>query len=303
MEIAGQPYDAGMLLRTTATLAAALLTTVSLASCSAKTNDAGSSSSSSATTTSSGAAASCAPGSLHLFQSGKLTVATDSPAYSPWFKKNNPSNGQGFESAVAYAVAKQLGFAAGDVQWVKQSFGTSYTPGAKKFDFDINEISITPEREQAVTFSDGYYTAEQAVITLAKNKDKAQTLAGLKTLKLGAESATTSLTAIRDDVQPTQQPLVFDNDDAAKQALVNGQIDGLVTDLPSSDYMSSEIPNSVVAGKFENQEPELFGLLFAKGNPLVTCVNQALTALKADGTLAQLQKQWLAGMESVPTLQ
>ena len=292
-----------MLLRLTSTFTVALLATAGLAACSAKSNDtASSSSTTSATTSGSASAASCAPSSLHLYQAGKLTVATDSPAYDPWFTKNNPSNGQGFESAVTYAVAKQLGFAASDVQWVKQSFGTSYTPGAKKFDFDINEISITPERQQAVTSSDGYYTAEQAVITLAKNKDKAQTLAGLKSLKLGAESATTSLTAIRDDVKPAQQPLVFDNDDAAKQALVNGQIDGLVTDLPSSDYMSSEIPNSVVAGKFENKAPELFGLLFAKGNPLVTCVNQALATLKSDGTLAQLQQQWLAGMENVATL-
>jgi polar amino acid transport system substrate-binding protein len=296
-----------MLLRTASTLTAALLATAGLAACSAKSNDTVSGSSTSSATGSSGSsgstsAASCAPASLHLHQAGKLTVATDSPAYDPWFEKNDPSNGHGFESAVAYAVAQKLGFAASDVQWVKQAFGTSYTPGAKAFDFDINEISITPERASAVTFSDGYYTAEQAVITLAKNKDKAQTLAGLKSLKLGAESATTSLTAIRDDVKPTQQPLVFDNDDAAKQALVNGQIDGLVTDLPSSDYMSSEIPKSVVVGKFENKAPELFGLLFEKGNPLVTCVDKALASLKADGTLAQLQQKWLAGMESVPTL-
>lgn len=293
-----------MLLRLTSTLAAAALATAGLAACSAKTNDTASGAGSSTTGSATGSttAATCTPGSLHLFQPGKLTVATDSPAYDPWFEKNDPSNGHGFESAVAYAVAQKLGFAASDVQWVKQAFGTSYTPGAKKFDFDINEVSITPERAQVVTFSDGYYTAAQAVITLAKNKDKAQTLAGLKSLKLGAESATTSLTAIRDDVKPTHQPLVFDNDDAAKQALVNGQIDGLVTDLPSSSFMSSEIPKSVVVGKFENKAPELFGLLFEKGNPLVTCVDQALAALKADGTLAQLQQKWLAGMENVATL-
>ncbi|WGL52693.1 ABC transporter substrate-binding protein [Nocardioides sp. BP30] len=297
-----------MRLRSSAALVAVVLTAASLAACSAKNDSAtdagGSASTGSASTgsASSASAASCAPADLHLYSPGKLTVATDSPAYAPWFKKDDPSNGQGFESAVAYAVAKQLGFSADQVTWTKQAFNTSYTPGAKKFDFDINQISITPERAKVATFSDGYYTADQAVITLDKNKDKASSLAGLKSLKLGAETATTSLTAIRDDVQPSSQPLVFDTDDQAKQALLHGQIDGLVTDLPSADYISSEIKGSTVAGRFSNSEPEEFGLLFAKGNPLVTCVDQALATLKSNGTLDQLQQQWLANMESVPVL-
>jgi polar amino acid transport system substrate-binding protein len=294
-----------MRLRSSATLAASLiavsLTAASLAACSAKndTTDAGSAPSTGGSTT----AASCAPADLDLHSPGKLTIATDSPAYAPWFKKNDPSNGQGFESAVAYAVAKQLGFTADQVTWVKQSFNNSYTPGEKKFDFDINQISITPDRAKVVTFSQGYYSADQAVITLEKNQDKASSLAGLKDLKLGAETATTSLTAIREDVQPSSQPLVFDTDDQAKQALLHGQIDGLVTDLPSAGYMSSEIKGSLVAGKFSNSEPEEFGLLFQQGNPLVSCVDKAIDALKADGTLDKLQQQWLAGMENVPVLQ
>jgi len=290
-----------MRLRSFAVLAAVALTTASLAACSAKnsTTDAGASPAASG----SASAASCTPDQLHLYSSGKLTIATDSPAYAPWFKKNDPSNGQGYESAVAYAVAKQLGFSAGQVAWTKESFNSSYTPGPKKFDFDINQISITPDRAKAVTFSEGYYSADQAVITLAKNKAKASSLAGLKSLKLGAETATTSLTAIRDDVKPSSQPLVFDTDDQAKQALLHGQIDGLVTDLPSAGYMSSEIKGSVVVGKFSNSEPEEFGLLFQQGNPLVTCVDKAIDTLKSNGTLDQLQRQWLSGMENVPVLQ
>lgn len=292
-----------MRLRSSAALVAVVLTAASLAACSAKNNStAEAGDSPSAGGTASASAASCAPADLHLYSPGKLTVATDSPAYAPWFKKNDPSNGQGFESAVAYAVAKQLGFTADQVHWTRESFNSSYTPGAKKFDFDINQISITPDRAKVVTFSDGYYTADQAVITLTKNKDKASSLAGLKGLKLGAETATTSLTAIRDDVQPSSQPLVFDTDDQAKQALLHGQIDGLVTDLPSADYISSEIKGSVVAGRFSNSEPEEFGLLFEKNNPLVTCVDTALATLKSNGTLDQLQQQWLANMESVPVL-
>jgi polar amino acid transport system substrate-binding protein len=311
---ARRPYDAAMRLlssgaRPALALAAVALSALSLAGCSAK-NAAGDSgapattatTSTDASTGASSSAAACTPDQLHLYSVGKLTIATDSPAYAPWFKKNDPSNGTGYESAVAYAVAQQLGFSKDQVTWVKESFNSSYTPGPKKFDFDINQISITPERAKAVTFSHGYYTADQAVITLAKNKDKATTLAGLKSLKLGAETATTSLTAIREDVQPSSQPLVFDTDDQAKQALLHGQIDGLVTDLPSAGYMSSEIKDSVVVGRFANQEPEEFGLLFQQGNPLVTCVDQAIDKLQSDGTLAQLQQQWLAGMENVSVL-
>ena len=291
-----------MRMRTPAVVAAVVLTAASLAACSAK-NDAADDAAASPTAGGSASAGSCAPADLHLYSAGKLTVATDSPAYAPWFKKGDPSNGQGYESAVVYAVAKQLGFSADQVTWVKEAFNNSYTPGDKKFDFDINQISITPERARVVTFSDGYYTANQAVITLDAKKAAASSLGGLKGLKLGAVTASTSLTAIRDDVRPSVQPLVFDTDDQAKQALLHHQIDGLVTDLPSAGYMSSEIAGSVVAGQFANSAPEEFGLLFQQGNPLVECVDQALGALKDAGTLDQLQQQWLSGMENVPTLQ
>jgi polar amino acid transport system substrate-binding protein len=291
-----------MRLRLSATVVAVVIATAGLAACSQKTTASDDSGAPSASTSATASAATCTPDQLHLNTAGKLTVATDSPAYDPWFRKNDPSNGQGYESAVAYAVAQKLGFQPSDVVWVKEGFNNSYTPGPKKFDFDVNQISITPERAAHVTFSDGYYTADQAIIMLTSKVPSAVTLASLKGLKLGAETATTSLTAIRDDVQPSQQPLVFDTDDQAKQALLHGQIDGLVTDLPSAGYMSSEIPGSTVVGKFANAEPEEFGMLLQQGNPLVTCLDWALGELKTSGALTQLQSKWLSDMESVPVL-
>jgi polar amino acid transport system substrate-binding protein len=239
---------------------------------------------------------------MHLYKAGQLTIATDHPAYSPWFKKDDPSNGLGFESGVAYAVAAKMGFSKSQVVWVREPFNNSYQPGPKKFDFDINQISITADRQRGAEFSDGYYTADQAVITLKADASKATSVAGLASLKLGAETATTSLAVIQDEVKPSHQPLVFDTDDEAKQALLNHQIDAMVTDLPSAGYISSEIPGSVVAGKFVSQTPEEFGMLLEKGNPLVTCINSALGQVKAAGTLSKLQSTYLSGMENVPVL-
>lgn len=251
-----------------------------------------------------GTPASCEAADLPLKQAGKLTVGTDSPAYEPWFSENDPGNGKGFESAVAYAVAEQLGFAKDDVVWIKQAFNTSYTPGEKKFDFDINQISITPERANVVDFSKGYYTASQAVVTMSEDESKAASLADLKGLKLGAQTATTSLTAIREDVKPTTDPMVFDTSDQAKQALLNGQVDALVFDLPTAFYVTAaEIEGSTITGQFESSEkPEEFGLLTQKGSGLASCLDEALTALEEDGTLAELEKTWLSDVVSVPVL-
>ncbi|MFE6649155.1 ABC transporter substrate-binding protein [Nocardioides sp. NPDC057772] len=251
-----------------------------------------------------GAPASCEAADLPLKQDGKLTIGTDSPAYEPWFSEDDPSNGKGFESAVAYAVAEELGFAKDDVVWVKQAFNTSYTPGEKKFDFDINQISITPERAGVVDFSKGYYTASQAVVTMEEDAAEAASLADLKGLQLGAQTATTSLTAIREDVQPTKDPLVFDTSDQAKQALLNGQVDALVFDLPTAFYITAaEIEGSTITGQFESSSmPEEFGLLTEKGSGLAPCLDEALTALEEDGTLAALEKEWLSDVVSVPVL-
>jgi polar amino acid transport system substrate-binding protein len=247
---------------------------------------------------------SCATAKLKVLTAGTLTIGTDSPAYPPWFVDDKPTNGEGFESAVAYAVAGQLGFAKADVTWVKVPFNNSYAPGAKKFDFDINQISITPERQQVVDFSDGYYSAAQAVITLKKDATSAGSLADLVNLKLGAQTGTTSLTAIRDDIKPTQDPLVFNDTNAAKQALLNGQVDAIVADLPTAFYVTAvEIPKSTITGQFSpSGEPEQFGLLMEKGSELLPCVNEALQALKDDGTLGGIEQKWLSDVVDVPVL-
>jgi polar amino acid transport system substrate-binding protein len=249
----------------------------------------------------------CVPDQLPLNAAGQLTIATDSPAFEPWFVDNDPTNGEGYESAVAYAVAEQLGFTADQVEWVKVGFNQSYKPGDKDFDFDINQVSITPERAKVVDFSDGYYSASQAVITLKDSPVAGvTTVAELADFNLGAQTGTTSLTMIRDVVNPANDPAVFEDTNAAKQALLNGQVDAIIADLPTAFYITAvEIPRATIIGQFEgdSSNPEEFGLLFQKGNPLVACVNEAVAALTANGTLDQLEQQWLSDVVDVPVLQ
>lgn len=249
--------------------------------------------------------AECAQGKT--LKSGVLTVGTDSPAYDPWFRNNDPTNGKGYESAVAYAVAQQLGFDPSAVTWTKVPFNSSYAPGPKHFDFDINQISITPARAKAVTFSTGYYTAAQALVALDGSAvSKVTTLAGLKKYKLGAQTGTTSLTALRDDVQPDSQPIVFQNTNDAKQALLNHQVDAIAADLPTAFYITAaQIKGSTIVGQFQQSggKKEQFGMLFAKDNPLAQCVDSALTNLRTSGRLAAIEKKWLSSTVNVPVLQ
>jgi polar amino acid transport system substrate-binding protein len=258
------------------------------------------------TATPSAGSGTCTGDQLPLKTSGKLTIGTDSPAYEPWFSGNDPTNGKGFESAVAYAVADKLGFDKTKVTWVKVPFNNSYAPGTKKFDFDINQISITPARAKVVDFSDGYYSAAQAVIALKGSRASGLTsLSDLKGVKLGAQTGTTSLTAITDVLKPTTQPLVFDDTNQAKQALLNGQVDAIITDLPTAFYITSaEIPKGTIVGQFqpETGKQEQFGLLMEKGSLLTPCVDKAVAALRSDGTLASLEKRWLSDVVDVPVL-
>lgn len=239
-------------------------------------------------------------------EKGTLTVGTDSPAYEPWFVDNDPSNGKGFESAVAYAVAEKLGFDRGAVTWVKVPFNNSYQPGAKKFDFDINQISISAERAKVIDFSDGYYSAAQAVIALKGNPAaEAAEIDDLDDFRLGAQTGTTSLTAIRDIIEPDADPLVFEDTNAAKQALLNDQVDAILADLPTAFYITAvEIPKASIIGQFQpaKGEQEEFGLLLEKGNGLTACVNGALAALTEDGTMAEIEKEWLSETVDVPVL-
>jgi polar amino acid transport system substrate-binding protein len=298
-------------MRQTTVAAAAAITLMAasagLAGCASSTSSSSSSSaSSSASAGGSASAASCTFAGVQneLYAKGVLTAATDQPAYPPWFENNKPSNGQGYESAVTYAVAAQLGFKPSQVKWAYEPFDSSYAPGPKKFDFDINEISYTAARAQVVTFSNSYYDVQQSLVALKTSPIVTKhTPAELKTYIYGDQVGTTSLAFINSEIQPTQTPKVFETLNDVKQALQTKQIAALVTDTPTAQYISSsEIPGSVMVAQFPSTG-EHYGLLFAKGNPLVGCVNKALATLKSNGTLAQLTAKYLQIYTSVPTIQ
>ncbi len=241
--------------------------------------------------------AACEKGALPTLKDGTFTVATDKPAYGPWFEDDDPTNGKGYESAVAYAVADQLGYPKDKVTWVTASFNSVIAPGPKPFDVDINQVSITPERKQGLDFSSGYYDVRQAVITTKGSPiAEAKSIADLKDAKLGAQVGTTSFTAIKDQIKPSTQPLVFDSNDLAKAALMNGQIDGLVVDLPTAFYLvNAELTDGVIVGQLPKVAgaEEQFGMVLDKGSALTPCVTDAVDALRKDGTLDKLQATWL----------
>jgi polar amino acid transport system substrate-binding protein len=265
-----------------------------------------SSSSSTASPASSGTLASCSPAGIQklLYSKGVLTVATDNPVYTPWFVNNKPTNGQGYESAVAYAIAHQLGFKPSQVKWVTEPFTSSYAPGPKKFDFDINEVSYTPQRAQAVTFSNSYYPVQQAIVALKGTPIVTHhTPAELKTYLYGDQVGTTGLTYITNHIQPTAQPRVFDTLSEVSAALAAHRIDALVTDTPTAQYMASaQLKGAVLVGQFPSTG-EHYGLLFHLGNPLVACVNHAIATLQSNGTLPALQRKYLQVYLAFPTLQ
>jgi polar amino acid transport system substrate-binding protein len=298
-------------LRRTPVLAIAALVVATLAACSPEDNNASSGNPAPTTTDeSSGGETSAAPDpcaidQLNLKEPGVLTIGTNSPAYPPWFKGNDPSNGKGFEGAVAYAVADQMGFADDQVKWVVEPFGKSFAPGDKDFDFDINQISILPARAKVVDFSEGYFEVTQGVVALTESGLQLGSLDDLRQARLGAEQGTTSLLAA-EAIDPSTQVAVFPDTNAAKQALQNGQIDAVVADLDTALYISAvEIPGSEVVGQFATTggEPEQFGLLFEKGNSLVDCVDKALDVLHSNGTLKRFEARWLAKSADIPVLQ
>ncbi len=193
-------------------------------------------------------------------------------------------------------MAAKLGFAKSEVKWTTVSFDSSYAPGTKKFDFDINQISITPDRAKVVTFSDGYYDVAQGVVTLKGSKYASITsVSQLQSAKIAVQVGTTSLTAVQDQIKPSSQPKVFNDQIDAVNALKNKQVDAIVVDLPTAFYVTAaQVQNSVIAGQLPvTGTPEQFGMLFQKGNPLVTCVNQALGQVRSSGQLAQIQQQWI----------
>jgi polar amino acid transport system substrate-binding protein len=267
-----------------------------------------------ATSDTAAAAGACAKAQLELVSSGKLTIGTDNPAYPPWFggaekapwKISDPRSGEGFESAVTYAVAGKLGFAKPEVAWIVVPFNQSFKPGPKDFDIDVNEISYTDQRAAAVDFSDSYYNVNQALVSTKGSKIAGvKSVADLKGAKLGAQIGTTSFRYIQDTIKPSSKPSVYDTSNDVLSALRAKQIDGLVVDLPTAFYMvAAQLKNGTIVGQFPAVgEQERFGMVLAKGSPLTPCVNDALAALKQDGTLAKIQKEWLSDKVSAPVLQ
>jgi polar amino acid transport system substrate-binding protein len=258
----------------------------------------------------------CARDSLTLVTAGQLTIGTDNPAYPPYFDPDpadpawelgNPTNGKGFESAVAYAVADELGFAADEVTWVAVKFDNAYAPGPKTFDFDINQVSYTPERAEAVDLSDGYYFLNQSLVAVGGTPiADATSVADLAGYQFGAQAGTTSYDAIVEVIKPTKEPRVYDSNDAAIEALKNKQIDGLVVDLPTAFFVTAvQVEGGVIVGQFPptSGDQEYFSLVLAKDNPLTACVNQAIGALNADDRLDQITQEWLADKANAPVLE
>ena len=240
-------------------------------------------------------------------ESGKLTIATGTPAFEPWVVGDAPESGEGFEAAIAYAVASELGYTNENIVWVRTGFDEAVQPGAKNFDFNLQQYSITEERKATVSFSDPYYSTNQAVVGFADSPVASATkLSELKELKFGAQSGTTSLDFIVNVIKPTNEPFIYDDNAGAKAALEAKQIDAIVVDLPTAFYISAvEIEGSKVIGQFPLSDAvaaDNFGLLFDKDNKLVDCVNTALGALKESGKLAEIEKTWLADKTNAPVI-
>lgn len=248
------------------------------------------------------AGASCSTSKLALHTPGQLTVATDDPAYPPYFENNKPANGKGFESAVAYAVAKQLGLKK--VKWVIEPFNASYAPGPKSFDFDINEISITAERAKSVSFSSPYYSNPNAII-VAKSSPlaHAKSLKAFKSASIGVQLGTTQLAAVDQVIKPTHQAQVYDTSNDVIHAFNIHRVQAIVVDYATALYLtSSELKKTTVAGQFSGGGGQNWGLLLQKGSKLTACVDKALAKLKSNGTLANLTRRWMSSKVSVPVL-
>ena len=281
-------------------LALALSAAALFAGCSSDSSD----EESTGTTTATVTAEDCTPENLSTLKDGVLTVGTDSPAYPPYFEDDDPTNGKGFESAVAYAIAEELGFSSSEVEWTTVPFNASYAPGPKKFDFDVNQISITPPREKVVDFSIPYYNANQAVL-VAKGSDLADitSLEDLKDATIGVQIGTTSLDDVNAQIDPSTEPKVFDNSNDVVSALKVGQVDAIVVDLPTAIYLRDvELPGSSVAGQFAGSEGDEWGALLEKDSELTPCVNFALQNMIDDGTLDEITKQWMSDAADAPEL-
>lgn len=282
------------------TISIAITGTLLLAAC-------GDSSSSSDTTAaaSTGTGNECTSGKT--LTADTLTIGTGNPAYSPWVENDKPESKEGFEAAVAYAVASELGFDDAAVTWVRTAFDEAVQPGKKNFDFNLQQFSINDERKKTVSFSASYYSTNQAVVALAGSPAiGATTIADLKDVKFGAQAGTTSLDFITNVIKPSAEPFAYDDNAGAKAALEAKQIDAIVVDLPTAFYIAAvELTGASVVGQFPSSAsttPDNFGLVFDLDNPLVSCVDIALAALKDNGALAEIEKTWLADKTNAPVI-
>ncbi len=277
------------------TLVLAAVLALLVSACGSSSNDTGSTVAS---------ASDCTPGKLDTHSAGVLTVATDEPAYPPYFIDDDPTNGKGFESAVAYAIGKQLGYDKAAVKWTVEPFNSSFAPGPKDFDFDVNQISITPVREKAVDFSTPYYTANQAVVALKDSPAaKATSIAELADTKLGVQIGTTSLDAVEEVIEPTSEPQVFNNSNDVVTALKNGQVEAVVVDVPTAFYLTAaQVEDAGIVGQFSAPGGDQWGALLAKDSSLTPCIDQALEKMKASGELQKLNQQWMSKAAGAPEL-
>ena len=247
----------------------------------------------------------CTPDQLETQTAGKLTVATDSPAFPPYFVDDDPTNGKGFESAVAYAIAEQLGYAEADVEWVVEPFNSSYAPGPKDFDFDVNQISITPKRAEQVDFSSPYYVAEQAIVALkASEFADATSLDDFADATIGVQIGTTSQEAVDASIAPSTPPKVFDTSNDVVTALKNEQVDAVVVDVPTAYFLTAvQIPEGTTVGQFPAPGGDEWGALLEKGSPLTDCVSAAIDELNESGELPALEKRWMSDVTNAPVLE
>lgn len=278
----------------------ALIAAVVLAACGDDDEE-----SSSPTDTASVSAEDCTADKLDTLDPGVLTVATDDPAFPPYFEDNDPTNGQGFESAVAYAIADELGFSESDVEWVVEPFNSSYAPGPKDFDFDVNQISISPKRAEAVDFSSTYYTASQAVVALKDSEAASATsLADLADTQFGVQIGTTSLDAVNASIQPSSEPRVFDTSNDVVTALKQEQVDAIVVDVPTAFYLTAvQVPEAEIVGQFSAPGGDEWGALLEKGSPLTACVSFAIDSLRDSGELGEIEREWISEKADAPVLE
>jgi polar amino acid transport system substrate-binding protein len=247
----------------------------------------------------------CQAEGLETLEQGRLTVATDEPAFPPYFVDDDPTNGKGFESAVAYAIAEELGFSEADVDWVVEPFNSSYAPGPKDFDFDVNQISITPKRAEQVDFSSPYYEADQAVVALKDSSAAdATSLSDLAEAAIGVQIGTTSLDAVEASIQPTEEPQVFDTSNDVVSALKQEQVDAVVVDVPTAFFLTAtQVTEAEIVGQFPAPEGDEWGALLEKDSPLTDCVSFAIESLRESGELQEIEDRWMSEVTDAPVLE